>query len=176
MARFDFTFTGDKNLAGQLAALPDKLEQRILAQAIRRATQQVIRPAIVAATPVRQVGIQERRGARGQRLRVTKRQIRTAQRLSLRFARLRNSYSVRALRRAKGRVGVALQAGTRQQLGIRGRGYYPAHLEFGFETRGSGRQVIPRKYMKSPLVRLKTVWLQTVAQGMRAGLEREVRP
>ena len=45
-ARFDFALFGDKALAAQLAALPDKLERKILAAGIRKATRQILLPAI----------------------------------------------------------------------------------------------------------------------------------
>src|SRR3990167_509593 len=138
-ARFDFALFGDKALAAQLAALPDKLERKILAAGIRKATRQILLPAIRASAPVREVTPVARRGKKGRFLKITKRQIRTAQRIAQRFARLKNSFAVRQLRRRKGRVGSAVYTGTRAQLGITGRGYYPAHQEFGFKTRNTRR-------------------------------------
>lgn len=175
MARFDFTFLGDEKLAKQLAELPEKLERSILARAIRDATRTVLLPAIRASTPVGRPYTRVTRGrsdlsAQGGAFR----RIRYRQETG---GRLRASLKVRALRRRKGRVGSAVQVGTRAQLGIQGRGFYPAHLEFGFDTaRGNRRVTTRQRFMKTPLLASRSAWLRAVASGMRAGIEREVRP
>lgn len=178
-ARFDFTFLGDKALQAQLAGLTDKLERKILTQGIARATKAILLPAVVANTPV---GSPYTRVTRGRLITGGAgafRRIRFRQEAG---GRLRRSLKVRQLPRRKGRVGSAVVTGTRAELGLRGarahgRGYYPAHLEFGFTTRGHGRRITTRqRYIKRPFLAQRTAWLEAVAQEMRAGLEREVHP
>jgi hypothetical protein len=46
-----------------------------------------------------------------------------------------DSLKVRAMKRdrsKRGRIGMVVQAGRRPELAIKGRGYYPAHVEFGY--------------------------------------------
>ena len=173
-ARFDFSFTGDVALARQLAGLTEKLERNILSEGIRKATRQVLLPAIQASTPVGRPFTRVTRGrsstsAQGGAYR----RIRYRQETG---GRLKRSLKVRQLRRRKGRVGSSVYAGTRAQLGITGRGYYPAHQEFGFRARGKRRVTTNVQYMKRPLLSNRTAWLNAVAAEMRAGLEREVHP
>jgi HK97 gp10 family phage protein len=49
---------------------------------------------------------------------------------------LRRSIKVRAIRRSRGRMGVIVRTGTREELGIENddKGYYPAVQEYGSET------------------------------------------
>jgi hypothetical protein len=169
-------FSCDQRMAQQLAGLTDKLERKILADGIRKATRQVLLPAIQASTPVGSPYTRVTRGRSG-----TSSQGGAFRRIRYRTetgGRLRRSLKVRQLRRRKGRVGSAVYTGTRAQLGIRGRGYYPAHQEYGFRARGRQRRriTVNQQYMKRPLLAQRTQWLNVVAQEMRAGLEREVRP
>lgn len=174
MARFDLTFVGDKALQAQFATLTDRLERTILAQAIRKATREVLLPAIQAATPEGSPYIRVSRGRTVQGDAGAFRRIGFRQQRG----RLRGSWRVRALPRRKGRVGSAVQAGSRQQLGIAGRGFYPAHQELGFRTRGRSRvRVLAHQHFaKTALLQRRTAWLNGVAREMRAGFEREVRP
>jgi hypothetical protein len=173
MARFDLSFVGDKALQAQLAGLTDKLERRILTQAIRQATREVLLPAIQANTPVGSPYTQVRRGRTVQGDNGAYRRVSFRQQTG----RLRRSWRVRALPRRRGRVGSVVQAGTRQQLGITGRSFYPAHQEFGYKTRGGRRRiVVHQQFVKRPLLRQRVAWLQAVARGMAQGFEREVHP
>lgn len=184
MARFDFTFTGDVALAATLAGLTEKLERKILADAIHKGTQRVLLPAIAAETPVGTPYTRVTRGRSG-----TSAQGGSFRRIRYRRetgGRLKRSLTVRRLRRRKGRAGSAVVTGARAQLGIRGHGYYPAHQEFSFYTKGPQRLfarttrrrriTTNRQYMKRPLLAQRTAWLNVVAAEMRAGLEREVHP
>lgn len=173
MARFNLSFVGDKALQAQLAGLTDKLERRILARAITVATKEVLLPVIQANTPV---GSPYTRVARG---RTVQGEQGAYRRVSFRqqTGRLRRSWRVKALARRKGRVGSAVLAGTRAQLGITGRGFYPAHQEFGYKTRRGRRHVtVHQQFVKRPFLRARGAWLNAVAREMRAGFEREVHP
>lgn len=174
-ARFDFRFTGDKALERNLRDLPAKVERSIMVTAMRKATREVILPAIVANSPV---GSPYTRVTRGRTTTgATGGQFRRIRFRQETGGRLKRSIKLQAMRRRRGRVGYRVVAGTRQQLGIRGRGYYPAHLEFGY-TAGvrRPRKVSARHQMKFPLRQQQSRWLDALATEVRAGFEREVHP
>lgn len=169
--RFDFSFTGDKALQALLASLPDKLERKILAGATVRAAKSVLLPAVVANTPVGAPYTRVTRGRTQQGNDGAFRRIGFRQQVG---GRLRRSYKVRQLRRRAGRVGAQIVTGTRADLGIRGRGYYPAHLEFGFTPRGRAQRVTSRqRFIKNPVLTQRAAWIVTITQELKTGLERE---
>jgi HK97 gp10 family phage protein len=110
-------------LSQRLGALTEKVERNILSAAFRTAARTVLADAQRRA-PTRAVTL-----APGTK----KRRATQLRRLALRFARLRNSMSLKPLRRRKGRVGYTVITGTRDAMGIdpSSRYYYPAHVEFG---------------------------------------------
>ncbi len=172
MAQVTLTWHGDAQAQAALAGLPDKLERRVLASALRTVAKQLL-PAIKAATPIGKPYTRVTRGRTRQGPQGASRAIRFRRETG---GRLRRSLKIRALKRSRRRVGVAIVTGTRVELGITGRGYYPAHQEFGFRTRGSRRAVASKRYMKHPATAHRGSLLGTLAAAIRAGVEQEIRP
>ncbi len=56
-------------------------------------------------------------------------------RAPVRSGALKRGLKIRALRRSRRRVGVAVRTGTRAEMEIEGDGYYPAHIHFGSRRR-----------------------------------------
>lgn len=105
--RFTLDLSGDQALLTQLEQLPDRLERRVLREAVRDAAQPILARARTNISAIRVTGVATDPLRRGMR--------------------------IRALRRRRGRVGVSVQTPTRQELGIApsARWYYPAHIELG---------------------------------------------
>lgn len=144
MPRFNIELLGDKELSRRLQALPEKLERKVLRQALR-AGANVALPAARQSAPVRS-------------------------------GRLQRSIRVRALRRRRGQLGVAVQTGRRTQLGIPpgARYYYPAAQELGFHVRGtSRRRIAGRRYMRGSFLSIEQRVLDTIRQTLSQGIERE---
>lgn len=175
--RFDISMLGDKELSAALAALPDNLERKVLARAMRDGGKFLL-TLTQAAAPVSTDPKDPHRG------------------------RLKATLKLRTLRRRKGRVGVSIQTGTREELGIvaqaaaraksratsrrgleRGvlrhfqaglRGYYPAHVELGHKTELGTRTVPPNPYLRGPLHSAREAVLAVIKQSVDAGIEREL--
>lgn len=81
---------------------------------------------------------------------------------------LKRSLKVRALKtRRKGVTGVAVQTGTREELGIpaKSKAYYPAALEFGSEN-------MPAKsYMRAALESQRGIVIRTIENELAIGIE-----
>jgi hypothetical protein len=111
---------------------------------------------------MRQVRLQQGLGKRRQRQLI---------RIAQKFARLRNNLNLKPMRRRKHRVGYIVVTGTRQQLGIQGKYYYPAHLELGHAgPHGSPRRTRPHPYLR-PAIKNETL-LERLASEIRSGIER----
>lgn len=169
MSRFDISMLGDKALSEALAALPDNLERKVLTRAMRDGGKFLL-TLTQAAAPVSTDPRDTHRG------------------------RLKATLKLRPLRRRKGRVGVAIQTGTREELGIvavtrisfegsgsglrvkRGKttSYYPAHVELGHKTELGTRTVPPNPYMRGPLHSAREAVLAVIRQSVDAGIEREL--
>lgn len=87
-----------------------------------------------------------------------------------------STLKVRALKRRKGRVGVAIRVGTRTELGIdpTQRGFYPAHQEFGHRDR-AGVHHPPLSPMRISLRTGESAILGIVRQELEAGIAAVVR-
>jgi hypothetical protein len=169
--RFNIALLGDAALQQQLRTLTDRLERTLLQAALSAGIRQVVLPAVRAEAPVGKPTYRiMRRGRRkGQGFATFVRSKRPG-------GRLRATLRPRQLPRTRRRVGFGLYTGTRGQLGVpNARGYYPAHIEYGWRMR-NGRHVQGRRYMKGPLIRTHAQTVTVVAQALRAGIEREVRP
>lgn len=85
--------------------------------------------------------------------------------------KLKATLKLRALKRQKGRVGVAIQTGTRAELGIdpKDKGYYPAFRELGT------RKLPPKPFMRGPLHSAREGVLAVIRQSVDAGIERELK-
>ncbi len=172
MAQVTLSWHGDAQAQAALNGLPDKIERRVLASALRKVAKQLL-PAIQAATPVGQPYTRVTRGRTRQGAAGAYRAIGFRRETG---GRLRRSLKIRALKRSRRRVGVAIVTGSRTELGIHGRGYYPAHQEFGFRTRGTRRAVRAQRYMKGPASAHHSSLVGALASAIRAGVEQEIRP
>lgn len=166
MARFDLKVIGLPELVTAFAALPDKLEQKVMQGAMSRAGKALLLPLTSAGAPV---------GRASYRVRLTGRRqgagFRTYVRSKHAGGLLRRSFRLKALRRRKGRVGVLILSGTRAQLGLqKNRGYYPAHIELGHKYPKHGGTFLGTHYMKGALQRAQAQWLPTVAREAAVGL------
>ena len=161
MARFDIQLLGDKELQRMLADMTEKLERKVLVGAFRKVGRQVQQDA-ERRVPLRQVRLQ---------VGLEKRRIRQLQRVAQKFARLRNNLTLKPLRRRKHRIGYMVVTGTRQQLGIQGTYYYPAHVELGHAgPHGSARRTRPHPYLR-PAIKNEAL-LGMLTSEIRAGIER----
>jgi hypothetical protein len=145
MSRFDISLLGDKALSDTLASLPEQLERKVMARATRDAGKFLL-TLTQAAAPVSTDPRDPHRG------------------------KLKATLKLRTLRRRKGRVGVAIQTGTREELGIsaKDKGYYPAFRELGT------RKLPPLPYMRGPLHSAREGVLAVLRQAVDQGIEREL--
>jgi len=158
MARFDISLLGDKELSKQLAALTGKLERNILTKALRSAAFKVRDKGRA------NIGFSQVRIPTGTSRRNARRLTRAFQRNR---SRLRNNLYVRPLKRSRNRVGSAVYTGTRAQLGITGKYYYPFHVEAGHgephrtsrrlarltqQAEFGGRRTPPHPYLRPALL------------------------
>ncbi len=146
MARFDISMLGDTALSETLAGLTEKMERTVITRATRDAGKFLL-TLTKAAAPVSQDPRDPHRG------------------------QLKATLKLRALRRRKGRVGVAIQTGTRAELGIdpKDKGYYPAFRELGT------RKLPPLPYMRGPLHSAREAVLAVLRQSIDQGIERELK-
>ena len=88
--------------------------------------------------------------------------------------RLRKSLKIRAAKRSRNRIGVKLEAGTREKLGIPAdaKGYYPLALELGYVNRG-GQFEKPWPYMRPALYDNRAELTGRVAELIGEGIEAE---
>ncbi len=144
--RFDISLLGDTALAETLASLPEAMERKVLTRAMRDGGKFLL-PLTQAAAPVSADPRDPHRG------------------------RLKATLKLRSLRRKKGRVGVAIQTGTRGELGLgpKDTGYYPAFRELGT------RKLPPLPYMRGPLHTAREAVLAVLRQSVDAGIERELK-
>jgi hypothetical protein len=180
-ARFDITLLGDKQLSAQLAALTGKLERNILARALRSAAFKVRNAARV------NVGTSQVRIPKG----TTRRQAKRLQRAFTRNrSRLRNNLYVRPLKRRTHRVGSAVYTGTRQQLGITSKYYFPAHVEAGHgephrtsrrlerltrKAELGGRRTPPHPFLRPALLSNRQAIFTLVGEEIRRRLPQEAK-
>jgi|SRR6185503_7521051 len=181
--RFNIALLGDKELSAALAALTDKAERKVLIPAFRKASQTVL------ADAQRRVGagvsspLQVRGRQQGQAL--TGRQVRRLRRQGAIVRGIRNSLAIRPLRRSKNRVGYTVVTGTREQMGITGKYYSPAHVELGHAAPGAGRAALrarrrefggrrtpPHPYLRPALKSNEGRLLAQLSQDIGAGIER----
>jgi HK97 gp10 family phage protein len=87
----------------------------------------------------------------------------------VRSGRLRRSLKLRAMRRKKGRVGVLIFTGTREELQISGKDpyYYPTAVELGTSKRRA------RPYLRPALFRTREQATEVIGQVLWAGIVRE---
>lgn len=147
--RFGIELTGDAQLIAVFATLDLQVQRKCLAPALRNAANEVKKRA-VANAPMRKTTIARTMHTAGALRRpkilggggkTNLQRLRAMTRIAQHFARLRNSLNVKALKRRRTRVGFSVWTGTRQQLGITSKYYYPAHVEWGHRLSGlaSGR-------------------------------------
>jgi len=181
MARFDVSLLGDAELSRQLANLTAKLERNILTRALRSAAVKVRDKARA------NIGLSQVRIPVG----TTRRQARRLTRAYNRNrSRLRNNLYVRPLKRRKNRIGSVVYTGTRQQLGITDKYYYPGHVEAGHgephrasrrlvrltqQAELGGRRTPPHPYLRPALLSERQSVLNTVAAEIRIRLPQEAR-
>lgn len=92
----------------------------------------------------------------------------------VRTGRLRRSIKLRSIRRnRRGRIGVNVLTGTREELGITAGGYYPAAQEYGW--RSGGRRVSGVRYFRRALTDLAGQTERIMRTEILAGIEREAR-
>lgn len=106
MARFDINISGDKELEMLFKSLPEKIENKVLRQALRKAARPVLASAKAKLKGIRVTGHTTDPIIKG--------------------------LKIRALKRRKGRIGVQVQTPTREELGLGDSKWYPpAHIELG---------------------------------------------
>ncbi len=145
MARFDLALLGDKALSEALASLPEHLEKKVLTRAMKQATQVL---QAITSPRIPRSSVRRRPGSH-----------------------VADTLHVRQLRRKKGRIGYALVAGKRDELGITAKDpwYYPAVLEFGTRTRP------PHPAWRTALHQGHEALLAVIRQELSNGIERELR-
>lgn len=185
MARFDISLLGDKELSAKLAGMTEKLERKVLSGAFRKSANTVKADAQRRVTHV--VTPKARVGRRGRALKITKGQLKRAQRLAIAFSRLASTIHAQPLKRRKHRVGYGVLTGTRAQLGIAGRYYYPAHVEAGHgpphralhqlreavRRELGSRRTPPHPYLRPALKSNEGAIMAQLAADIRAGIEKE---
>lgn len=146
MSRFDISLLGDTALSETLAGLSEQMERTVLAKAMRDGGKFLL-TLTQAAAPVSTDPHDPHRG------------------------RLKATLTLRTLRRRKGRVGVAIQTGTRAELGLspKDKRYYPAFRELGT------RKLPPDPYLRGPLHSAREAVLAVLRQSINDGIERELR-
>jgi HK97 gp10 family phage protein len=152
--RFDVDVTGDAQLAQALTSLVPKLEAKVIRQAVRAGARPVLAKSKANVSALRVTG--ERTGP------------------------LLRGLKIRALKRKKGRIGVAVQTPTRAELGIPedAESYYPAAIEFGgIREEGVSAPVhIPAQpYMRPALAATRSDASRLIRDAILTGIEREVR-
>ena len=88
--------------------------------------------------------------------------------------RLKQSIKIRARKaRRRGVIGINIQTGTREELGIEASapGYYPAAIEFGFRHARSGEHVPAQSYMRAALKARESGMLTRLQQNMRKAID-----
>lgn len=183
--RFNIALLGDKELSAKLAGMTEKLERKVLSQAFRKAA------LTIKADAERRVGsgsrsaVQLRGRQRG--LPLTARQVGRLRRQGALVVGIRNSLRAQALKRRKGRVGYSVVTGTRAQLGITGRYYYPAHVEKGHgpphrvrhgtnaavRREFGSRRTPPHPFLRPALKQNEGALMSQIAEDIRTGIERE---
>lgn len=163
-ARFDISMLGSQALSEALAALPEKLERRVVTRATRAAGKFFL--TLAKGRAPKETG------------------------------KLAQTLKLKSLKRRKGRVGVSIQTGTREELGLlaaassraratatqrrgleRGilrhyqaalRWYYPAHVELGT------KDTAPNPYLRGTLQTARGALLGILRQEIDNGIEREL--
>ena len=145
MARIDVSMIGDKALEQALRALPEKLETKVVRQALRKAAKPTLEQAKQNLQAIRVTGE--------------------------RTDRIRTGMKIRALKRKKGRLGVMVMTPTRQELGIdeTAASSIPAHIELG--TRNSPA----RPFLRSALKATRQEVFAILRRDIQAGIERVSR-
>jgi HK97 gp10 family phage protein len=121
-AFIDITMLGDKELEKALAAIDEKMQKKLMQNALREGAKIIAEEAKA--------------------------------RVSKDSGALAKSIRVRTLQQKKrGALGVQVETGTRQKLGIPAEqyGYYPAALEYGWRMKRTGRHVAAKPYMRPAL-------------------------
>ena len=144
--RFNLDVAGMDALRAVLNTFPETMEAKIVRSAVRKAGNRIL-AAAKAATPTGR-GSDKHPGF------------------------LRRSLKTRSMKRKKGRVGVTVGPGTRDELEQAGipvaKGYYPAHVELGTSHQG------PTPYLRAPLHSLRASLLEDLRADVAAGIEAEV--
>lgn len=148
--KFGIELTGDTQLIAVFETLDLQVQRKCLAPAFRHAANEVKKRA-VANTPMRKNTIARAMASAGSLRRprilggggkTNLQRLRTMTKIAQHFARLRNTFNVKALKRSRRRVGFSVWTGTRQQLGVTGKHYYPAHVEWGHRLSGRARSLV----------------------------------
>ena len=110
----DVTMIGDKEVIKLFKELPEKVQKKFARESMRKEAKRLVEK-VKAASPVL-TGSKYRKGGS-----------------------LKKSWKVKALRRSRKRIGVYVESGPREKLGIAANapGYYPAHVELGTRTRAA---------------------------------------
>lgn len=189
--KFSIELTGDTTLIAVFETLDVQIQRKCLAPALRAASNEIKKRAManapmrkntIAQTMARTGPIRHPRilgpGSGAGKVRRLKRLTQIAQH----FARLRNTFNVKALKRRRTRVGFSVWTGTRAQLGVTGKYYYPAHVEWGHRTRRrlgssirSGMRTIgrvkPYPYLGPAFHGYESTILSQIATDVRARIE-----
>lgn len=97
--------------------------------------------------------------------------------------KLQKSLKIRALRRSRKLIGVQITPGTRSELGISGKGFYPTHIELGFKRGGlskfpgrkGGITKFPgNRYLRDALLLERTDAMQIINARITAGITKIV--
>lgn len=148
--KFGIELTGDQQLIAVFATLDVQMQRKCLAPALRNAANEIKKRA-VAQAPMRKNTIALAMASAGSLRRprilggggkTNLQRLRAMTKIAQHFARLRNSFNVKALKRRRTRVGFSVWTGTRQQLGITNKYYYPAHVEWGHRLSGRARSLV----------------------------------
>jgi hypothetical protein len=187
--KFTVQLTGDTQLIAVFETLDVQIQRKALAPSFRKAANTVKQRAVqnapmrgnTIARTIRTVGPLRTpsilsAGKRGPA------RLKKLQRIAQHFARLRNTFNVKALKRRRTRVGFSVWTGTRQQLGVSGKYYYPAHVEWGHRIRrrmGGGMRagmvttgrVRPYPYLGPAFHGHEAAILAQLAQDVRTGIQ-----
>jgi hypothetical protein len=171
VARFDISILGRKDLEEALRSFPERLERKVLAQALKKSAQ-AFATLVQHNVPVSDDPQDRHPGW------------------------WKSTMGIRTQKRKRGRVGVNITPGTREELALygargfarigqhvaafrvydrakRGKYFYPAHAEFGHKIAGSAQRVPAKKYMGNVLRAGRAGLLAIIRQEIDRGLEQE---
>lgn len=89
--------------------------------------------------------------------------------------KLRRTLKIRALKRSRKLIGVAIVPGTRSQLGVEGSGFYPTHIAIGFKGRGGGTKFPGNRYLRDAVLLEENDAVRTISSQIKSGMEGAIK-